>query len=320
VKLLTYDELPESTDSGRALVHMAAFGGFPGRRDTALWRRRTSRLAEYVGVFAVDRGVVVGQAYAERFAYTFPHGTETVTGIAGVTTRLDRNRSGVARQILEEIHRRERESGISYTTLWTNRSWGAHRLYDTLGYRDLYEPPFAVRVGAAHRTPGTSLRVRRARRSDVEAMEVLHERMGTGHLGFARRERGMFRLAVATGDLRPKDQALVAVQDGDVVGYAIVESTPARTHCGELVALSARVRNRLVDAVESRAGSGAIAFRDGVVGLVGARLRGRGYVVAAAGWTGLMGMAYAKTWGRAEAVREFGSGSPKFLCLTGDRF
>ena len=57
-----------------------------------------------------------------------------------------------------------------------------------------------------------------------------------------------------------------------------------------------------------------------VVGLVGARLRGRGYVVAAAGWTGLMGMAYAKTRSRAEAIREFGSGSPKFLCLTGDRF
>jgi GNAT superfamily N-acetyltransferase len=320
VKLVTYDELPQSTDPGRALVHMAAFGGFPGRRSVETWRRRSSRITEYVGVFAVDRGEVLGHAYVERFPFAFPHGTETISGIAGVATRLDRARSGVAREILEEIHRRERESGLSYATLWTNRSWGAHRLYEKLGYRDLYAPPFAVRVGAGRRGRPSSVRVRAARLSDVDAIEEAHDRYGARRWGFARRERGTIRLAAVTRELDLKTHVLVAEVDRRVVGYAMVDSSRFRTHCGELVATSAAVRARLIDAVEARAGTGAVAFRDGVVDAMGPFLRRRGYAVAPAGWNGLMGLPYSRTRGRAEVVREFGSGSPKFLCFAGDHF
>ncbi len=156
MKLVGFDELPDSYDSDRALVQLAAFGGFLNRRRIDLWRRRTSVFADYFGIFAVDAGTVVGQTFVLRIPYTFPHGTESISGIAGVATRLDHARTGVARRILEEVHRREREAGIGYSTLWTNRSWGAHRLYEKLGYRDVYAPPGAVRVPPARspRPPG----------------------------------------------------------------------------------------------------------------------------------------------------------------------
>src|SRR5271155_5205513 len=233
MKLLTYDELPESTDSGRAMVHVAAFGGFPSRRAIATWRRQSSRLAEYVGVFAVDRGEVIGQAWVERFPYTFPSGMEIISGIAGVATRRDRARSGVARRILEDIHRRERESGISHSTLWTNGSWGAHRLYEELGYRDIYQPPFAARVGPSVPRPPRGSRIRAGRLSDLDAIEEVHARFAADRWGFATRERGLSRLFVRVGDFQPRKQLLVASANGRVSGYAVVESTPFRTICGE---------------------------------------------------------------------------------------
>jgi GNAT superfamily N-acetyltransferase len=320
MKLLTFDELPESADAGRAMVHMAAFGGFLPRKTVATWRRRSSFVPDYVGIFAVERGQVLGQVFVQRFAYTFPHGTETVSGPAGVATRRDFARAGIARRMLEEVHRREREEGIAYSTLWTNRSWGAHRLYDELGYRDIYEPPFAVHVGPRPRPSPSKIRVRGGRRADIEALESLHERFAAGRWGFAHRERGRLTLAADTHEVRLKEQFLVAVERGVPVGYAQVDVTPFRTVCGELVARPPRVRARLAEAVEARAGAGAVAFRDSVVDTLRPRLRRRGYVEAPAGWFGLMGMPFGRTARRATVVRAFGAGSSKFLCFTGDRF
>ena len=171
MKLLTFDELSDRQHTDRSLVQAAAFGGAFDRRRVEIWRRRTKVLADYVGIFAVDRGTVVGHAFVERIPYAFPGGTETITGIASVATRSDRARAGVARLVLEEIHRREREAGIRHAALWTNQSWGAHRLYEKLGYRDIHVPVLAVRAspGPARRpgrtrgAPGAHLRPERDR-------------------------------------------------------------------------------------------------------------------------------------------------------------
>ncbi|MGD0589050.1 MAG: GNAT family N-acetyltransferase [Thermoplasmata archaeon] len=320
MKLVTYDELPASLDSGRALVHLAAFGGVADRRGIEIWRRRTSAFAEYVGIFAVDKGEVVGQTLVLRIPFTFPHGTETVSGIAAVSTRLDYARAGIARRILDEVHRRERESGVRYSTLWTNRSWGAHRLYEKLGYRDVYEPPLAVRVPdvVPHRPAGR--RIRPGRRSDLRQIETLHARFAEGRWGFAIRPQGFARVAAAAGELRPREEILVSTEGGRLSGYAMVDTTPHRVVCGELVALAASERSFLASSIETRAGRVPTAFRDGVVAEIDPWLRRRGYALASAGWFGLMAHELGRERTRSTVVREMGTQNPRFLCLTGDRF
>jgi GNAT superfamily N-acetyltransferase len=319
MKLLTFDELPEAYDPGRALVSLAAFGEARHRRTVDLWRRRSTRLADYAGVFAVDRGVVVAQAFVERFPYTFPHGSETVSGIAGVTTRLDYARTGIARRVLQEVHRREREAGIRFATLWTNRSWSAHRLYEELGYRDVYTPPLAVRILPPGRHRSGGRKVRAARRSDLREIERLHARSGAGRWGFAQRVDGFARRAAADGELRMED-ALVAPGRGHPSGYAVFQSDHHRISCGELVASSASTRALLVASLEARAPYGLITLRDGVVDDLGPQLRRRGYVTASAGWFGLMGTDLGRERSRTDLVREFGTHDPRFRCFAGDRF
>jgi len=320
MKLVSYDELPEEYDSGRALVYLAAFGGFADRANIDAWRHRTSAFAEYTGLFALDRGSVVGQTFVRRIAYTFPHGTETVSGIAAVSTRLDHARAGVARRLLEEVHRREREAGIRYSTLWTNRSWGAHRLYEKLGYRDIYNPSWAVRVvtsGRPGRRPGG---VRPGRRSDLSEMDRLHREYAKGRWGFVERPRRFLSVAAATGDFRPEEESIVVRGRDGLSGYAHLTATHSRIISGELVAMSSSARRSLVSALEGRVRSGVVAFRDGVVDDLGSLLAGRGYEVAPAGWFGLMATSLDRKRSRAQLSREFGTTDPRFLCLGGDRF
>jgi len=320
MKLVAYDELPQTYDSDRALVQLAAFGGFLDRQRIELWRRRTSVFADYVGIFALEAGTVVGQTFVLRIPYSFRHGTETVTGIAGVATRLDHARTGVARRILEEIHRREIEAGIGYATLWTNRSWGAHRLYEKLGYRDIYAPPWAVRVPPARLPRALGRSVRPGNRSDLKAIEELHRRSTHGRWGFTQRPPNFARVAVAAGDLRPREEILVAHTHGRLSGYAVIDMNPYRVIFGELVATSNPVRTRLALSIEARARNKPVSFRDGAVEDMHSWLSGRGYSIATAGWFGLMAMSYGRERSRGQLEREFGTRDTRFVCHDGDYF
>jgi GNAT superfamily N-acetyltransferase len=320
MKLLTYDELPPSLDSGRALVNLAAFGSVADRHGIALWRRRTSVFADYVGVFAVERGTILGQTFVFRLPYTFPQGTETVSGLAGVSTRLDHARSGIARRILDEVHRRERDAGIRYSTLWTNRSWGAHRLYEKLGYRDVYTPPLAVQVPKSTRRPSVRRKLRPGRTADLLQIESLHARFAEGRWGFSQRTPGFARVAAAAGELRPAEQILVAHERGRLSGYAMVDASRNRFVCGELVALSASRRTALARSLETRARTAPMVFRDGVVPELESWLRRRSYAFASAGWFGLMACELGRDRSRTGIVREMGTEDARFLCMTGDRF
>ncbi len=319
MKLLTFDELSDRQHTDRSLVQAAAFGGAFDRRRVEIWRRRTKVLADYVGIFAVDRGTVVGHAFVERIPYAFPGGTETITGIASVATRSDRARAGVARLVLEEIHRREREAGIRHAALWTNQSWGAHRLYEKLGYRDIHVPVLAVRAspGPARRPAGPA--VRPARISDLSGIEAIHARFGKDRLGFAERPAGLLRVAVAARELRPVE-ILIARDAGQTRGYAMVDTGRLQTSCGELIGTTARARIALATAVERKGGAGTVTFRDGAVEELRPWLRGRGYAIAPVGWFVLMGCTFGRSDGARAACREFGTDRPRFLCFTGDRF
>jgi GNAT superfamily N-acetyltransferase len=321
MRFLTFDELTPSMDADRLLVHLASLGGAADRRAVALWRRRSNLLAEYVGVFAVDRGRVVGQTLVKRLSYTFPDGTEPIGAIASVGTRPDRARAGIARQLLTEVHRRELDAGIRYVSLWTNLSWGAHRLYEKLGYRDAYLFPWAVRppAPASTRSPLRG-RARPGRVTDLPELERLHERRARGRLGFCHRPVGSFRFAVATRELDPVREMIVVRENGKITGYALLQSNSYRTVCGEMVASSDRVRATLVGEIERRAKGAAVAFNMTPVSDTPELFRRRGYTTMDRGWYVFMTAPLRGEWTAREAVKRFASHDPRFLCLMGDRF
>jgi GNAT superfamily N-acetyltransferase len=319
MRYLTFDELTPEMEADRTLIHLASFGGVFPRRSIDIWRRRLKIFSDYVGVFAVERGRLLGQTFALRIPFTFSGGTEPVTGIAAVGTRPDRRRAGVARGILTEIHRREREAGVHFSTLWTNRSWGAHRLYEKLGYRDVYSSPWAVHAPVARRRPKPR-GVGPGRRRDVADLERLHADQARGRLGFVERPAGFFSSDVATGYLDPPKDLLVARSGGQVAGYAHLEASPYRVICGELVARSAAVRRALVHEVQRRAKRRPFAFQQSPVTDFPELFRGSGFSTVPAGWYVFMANRLGHPWTERAAVSEMGTADPRFLCLSGDRF
>jgi predicted N-acetyltransferase YhbS len=321
MRLLTFDELTPSMEVDRTLLHLAAFGGVFPRRAIGLWRQRARLLADYVGVFAAEDGRVVGQVLVLRFPYAFREGTETISGLAGVATRPDRGRGGIARALIEEVHRRERAAGIRFISLWTNRSWGAHRLYEKLGYQDVYSSPWAVHAGdASKRVRSAGRRVRPGTAKDLSDVERLHAREAEGRLGFCRGEFGYLRTWMRAGDLDPRKELLVAREAGSLVGYAHVERSPSRVVCGEMVASSLAVRRALVDAVRIGAKGTPYAFQHTPVTDAPQLFQAPPYSRSTSAWLGFMGCTLGRRWRKPDAVRQFVTDDPRFLCLAGDRF
>lgn len=321
MRLLTFDELTPSMEVDRTLLQLAAFGGTFPRRAVTLWRNRSKMLADYVGLFALEQGRVVGQVFVLRVPYTFREGAETLSGLAGVATRPDRGRTGIGRALLAEVHRREHEAGIRFVTLWTNRSWGAHGLYEKLGYRDVYSSPWAVHGGVAPRRSARRRRgIRPARLSDLASIERLHAAEAEGRLGFCRGPTGYLRTAALAGEIDPRKDLMVAYDDGRLVGYAHVERNAYRAVCGELVATSLAMRRALVAEVQYTAKGAPFGFQHTLVTDTPQLFREPGYSTSTQAWWGFMGNALGRSWGSREAVRRFATDDPRFLCLAGDRF
>jgi GNAT superfamily N-acetyltransferase len=321
MKFLTYDELSSSMESGRTLLHLAAFGGVFPRRTIELWRRRAKTLADYVGLYAVEGDDLLGQVLVLRIPYVFRDETGVISGIAGVATRPDQGRAGIARSLLTEVHRRERAAGIRYSALWTNRSWGAHALYEELGYRDVYSSPWVVHGGKTIRGPVPRRRgVRPARPADLATVDRLHDQAAVGRLGFCRRPPGFSHVAALSGWIDPAKNLIVAEANRKLLGYAQVDRNSQRVVCGELVAPSSVVQRTLVEEVRRTASGLPFAFQHTIVTDAPELFRDLGYSIVPRSWYVLMGNALGREWSPQEAIRQFATDDRRFLCLAGDRF
>jgi GNAT superfamily N-acetyltransferase len=319
MRFLTYDELSPSTEPDLMLIHLASFRGVFPRRSIDLWRRRSKRFADYVGVFAEERGRLLGQTFVLRIPYTFRGGTEVVSGIAGVGTRPDRGRAGVARAILAEVHRREKEAGIRFSTLWTNRSWGAHDLYGKLGYQDVYSSPWVVH-GPTRAVPRKLKTVRPARPGELAEIERFHASQAEGRLGFLREPNGYLAVWTALGGLDPAKQLFLVRSSGRLQGYAHVETDPHRSICGELVATTPIARRALISEVQRRARRRPFAFQHTPVSDAPELFRGGDYATVKTDWYVLMANLLGHSWEQRAAVAQFATHDQRFLCLSGDRF
>jgi GNAT superfamily N-acetyltransferase len=321
MRILTYDELSPRMQFERKLVNMASLGGIFSDREVGVVRNLWKCSSEYVAVFAVEKERVLGHIFVLRMPYTFRDGAEPIGCIAAVGTRPDVGRSGIARALLEDVLRREKEAGIRYTALWTNRSWGAHALYEKLGYRDVYSSPWVVRVPEERRRKTrVAGGVTVGRKEDLAEIDELHRRQAAGRIGYCYRPKGFSRGSAQLGFLDPGKNLLVARKKGVLVGYAHVDRNIFRTICGELVAESSLTARTLCAEIVRRYGKDPVAFQHTWVTDRARLFASAGYARIPIGWYVMLGQAIGRTWSQREAVQQFATDDPRFICLAGDRF
>lgn len=185
VRILNHDELPSEAEAQVQLLH-----GSVGWGPIDFGRIRKARelgypTPSYFGVYAVEDGQVMSAVWVLRLPFTDAEGAGTVGGIQGVVTRRDQSRRGLARMLLQEVHRREKASGCKHVMLWTGRGMVAHGLYESLGYQDVYTPELAVKACDRAQRP-TKYELRKVGESEAGILEKLHHEATSGRLGFTR--------------------------------------------------------------------------------------------------------------------------------------
>ena len=319
MRIVAYDELSPSLDRQRAALQLGAFRRVFDRRTVSVYRRRWRDFADYVGLFAVERGELLGQVYVRRIPYRTATAVEQVAGIVAVTTRVDARRRGVARALLTEVHRREARLGIRFALLWTNRGWFAHELYESLGYRDVYLPSLAVRSvgpGGPGRGDG-SLRPPSA--DELAGLESLYQELVGSADGFGPRRRGFLQVVHDSGLLNLRELRVYR-RGGRTVGYAMVASAPYQLTTGELVA-SEEDLPRLVRALEREARGGAFVLSLSPFDRLHEHLEQKGYLVRPGGdWHALMACPLAGQMDAPALRHALAIDRPSFSCMAGDRF
>ncbi len=259
------------------------------------------------------------QLFVFRMPYRFPGGPGNVSGISFVVTRLDAGRKGIARSLLEEAHRRERAAGQRHSTLWTSRAWAAHRIYERLGYRDLYEVRWAFRERTSDRPLPPGYRTQPVRTSDLRQLERFHQTVSRDRWGFTPRTKASFRADLGARELELSNFVLLR-RGEEWIGYAIREKVPGGITCGELLGATDEDERLLIRAVEREAGGGFNAF---AFTPLTQRLRwfaARGYTISPGGYQVWMGTRFDRRESVDQARREFGSQDRRFLCMSHDRF
>jgi GNAT superfamily N-acetyltransferase len=319
MKIVAFDDLPRRLERHRGLLQLSGFQLAWTRRIVDLYRRDTDLLSDYVGLYATEANEVLGQVVVFRMPYTFPTGLGRVAGISFVVTRPDVGRTGIARSLLTEAHRRERAAGIRHVTLWTSRAWAAHRIYERMGYRDLYGVRWAFREHTRRPSLPRGYHVRAAFRSDLPRLERFHAAVARGRWGFVPRTKALFRTdnrahELELGNLR------VLTHRGRLVGYALCESVPGGVTCGELMGATSRDEEVVIQAIEREAHGGFSAFAFTPLTQRTPWFARRGYVISPGAYQVWMGMSLGRVMTEEAARREFGSHDGRFLCLSQDRF
>jgi len=237
MRILTHDELPPDLETDLQLLRLSV--GWPPRDFQRL--RQARRLgypaADYLGLYAVEDGRVVSTVRAVRVPFTFPDGhSETVSTVLSVITRRDRRGRGLARTLIGEVNARERRAGSSFCFLWTEHSLSAHRLYERMGYRDLYTVDLAVRrPSPASQGPRRgAYTLERLKDGDAATVERLHAASTRGRTGFTPRRRGFLRSDRKLG-LSGSEPVRLILKDGRPVGYVVLDEAPGWVSVGEVV-------------------------------------------------------------------------------------
>ncbi len=317
MRIVDHDELSSASQQQVHLLDMTAGWGALDFSDINQARKMGYPATDYFGIYAVEGGEVLSAVRVIRFPFTTPNGVGQVAGVQGVVTRRDTGRKGLARKLLEEVHRREEASGKKFAMLWTGRSMVAHGLYEKLGYVDVYSPELAIRRIPRNTTKPTGYRLRKARRDDFRPIERLHAEATKGRLGFTPRTPRYIEIVVQLG-FASLEGLMVIEKRGEPVGYAQMQKVFGLPRVEELFLLSDAEPDQVLSLLEVGARGGWCAFRNTTVRDHLGLLKARGYAMTNLAYYGLL--AKPLDGGRHDMALELGTTSPRFTCQAFDYF
>ena len=137
-----------------------------------------------LAVCAVEGETVIGQVGIFRLPMISAEGREDVGGIWAVSTHPQYTGSGVASALLEEAHTRMRAAGLYFSTLGTDRSRQAHRLYRRHGYQDTDVWATALAPWEIAHQP-TRLQAASPGPGGYEFIDGVYQELSRGYLGFS---------------------------------------------------------------------------------------------------------------------------------------
>ena len=188
---------------------------FPLTSERAAHIRRTDpRPFPYFTVNAVEEDKVLGQVGVFRLPMISTEAREDVGAVWAVSSHPQHAGRGVASALLEEAHRRMRDSGLRFSTLGTSRSGVAYRLYQKHGYVDMNIWGTALaRWEMAHQP--TRLRAQPLGEEGFDFTEKTFQDLAKDYLGFAWRHQPFIRLR----DKVPQDEIWIAWENREPVGF-----------------------------------------------------------------------------------------------------
>jgi GNAT superfamily N-acetyltransferase len=286
--------------------------------------RAGTNFTPYHAVFALEGTRPLAQAQVIRFSFRFA-GEATSRRRSGVDYLValpGSLRRGLGTRLLREVHRREREAGSDWIFLWTRRSWGAHRLYEKMGYRDVYSPPAAFReIPRSAPDLPTGFRFRVGAPRDAPLLERLFSRATGDRVGFVPRYPGSFRARFSLEWARAKDHRILLCR-GRPVGYARVTTAPRAFVAEEILAVDPTYVPMLLRGLEHMARGRWLVFsRTTFVSDRKSELLARGYDLFPSSHATLMArpLVSAKAGGGWAALRRTIE-DPRFSLHSGDAF
>ena len=321
MQILEFDELPpwllpqlaairwldRETPQDAAFVGKLRRGGFPA--------------TDYFGVYAVEGDEILSRVETLSLPWRTDGGTQAVLGISDVLTRPDATGRGLAKRLLVELHRRESALGRPWSFLWTRRTWGAHRLYEKLGYHDVYSAPSALRKVPANVSrrlpPGISWR--KAGIRDLGGLERFLWTATRDRLGFVPRWGGSFQMRHRVG-WRPAASHRLLWDAGRLVGYAQITADTTTVEAHEVVVGDPAMADAMIRALEREAAGRWLAFGSTSFGWDHrARLSALGYAVYEMSHLTMMVRPLGRTSRGVGPVLNVVT-DPRFVCHRGDQF
>ncbi|MEM3670186.1 MAG: GNAT family N-acetyltransferase [Thermoprotei archaeon] len=227
IKVVTLDELDQDNFFENSTLLGVGFGDWtPATKLTKQKPWAYPARAEYGGLAALVDGVVTARLDVYRFPFRTASGDVQGSGIGGVVSLPDQSRKGAVKALFAEAHRKEKEAGSEISLLYTNMSWGAHRLYESIGYKDVAHFYRAVRRPSALYTakPLDGYTLVKSDSSESDFFRHVHSEWFDGRTGFSR--MGVPWRVHGKGWMK-------IMFEGDPIGYVKVEASAKGWHCLE---------------------------------------------------------------------------------------